>query len=131
MSVSIDAHVSSMVGSGEQAVAGVTSGTIGQGEFVTWEARHFGIRWRMTSQITTWDRPNLFVDEQTHGPFKSFWHEHRFVPVDNGTELRDCVRFEAPLGLLGGLAERLVLARYMPHLIDIRNEFLLAEARRH
>lgn len=36
---SIDAHVESQKGSGERAVAGVTSGLIGEGQEVTWRAR--------------------------------------------------------------------------------------------
>src|SRR5690606_16457703 len=95
-----------------------------------WKARHFGRTWTMTSKITEWDRPHRFVDEQVRGPFESFWHEHLFTPVDDGIQLRDRVRFEAPLGVLGRIAERLVLGRYVPHLIDVRNEFLVATAER-
>jgi len=130
LSLSIDAHMGSFAATGERATAGVTSGIIGMGEFVTWRAKHFGITWTMTSVITAWDRPRCFVDEQSRGPFKSFWHEHRFRHVDSGTELHDTVRFEAPLGVFGRVAERLVLGRYLPHLIDVRNEFLVTEARR-
>jgi ligand-binding SRPBCC domain-containing protein len=130
MALSIDAHLGSMNRSEERAVAGVTGGEIGLGEYVTWRARHFGITWTMTSVITEWDRPVRFVDEQRSGPFKSFHHEHRFVEVDGGTSAHDVVRFAAPLGPLGTLAERLVLKRYLPHLIDVRNEFLVTEARR-
>ena len=130
LSLNIDAHVGSMADSGERVVAGVPEGIIGHGEFVTWQARHFGVTWTMTSEITEWDRPHRFVDEQVHGPFKSFWHEHVFTPVDHGTQLQDRVRFEAPLGVLGRLAERLVLARYLPHLIAVRNEYLVAAAGR-
>ena len=128
LSLNIDAHLGSMAASGEHVVAGVAEGIIGHGEFVTWQARHFGVTWTMTSEITEWDRPHRFVDEQVHGPFRSFWHEHVFTPVDRGTQLRDRVRFEAPLGVLGRLAERMVLRRYMPRLIDVRNEFLVAAA---
>jgi ligand-binding SRPBCC domain-containing protein len=130
MALSIDAHLGSMNRSDERAVAGVTAGEIGLGEFVTWRARHFGITWTMTSVITEWDRPVRFVDEQRSGPFKSFHHEHRFVEVDGGTSAHDVVRFAAPLGPLGRLAEQLVLKRYLPHLIDVRNEFLVTEAQR-
>ena len=130
LSLNIDAHVGSMAASGERVVAGVAEGIIALGEFVTWRARHFGVTWTMTSKVTEWDRPHRFVDEQVHGPFKSFWHEHVFTPVDHGTQLQDRVRFEAPFGVLGRLAERLVLGRYLPHLIDVRNEYLVAAAGR-
>jgi len=49
---SIDLHVESMKHTGEKAVAGVTSGLIGLGQEVTWEARHFTVRQRLTSRIT-------------------------------------------------------------------------------
>ena len=130
LSVSIDAHVGSFEHADEQAIGGVTAGLIGLGEFVTWRARHFGITWTMTSTITEWDRPWRFVDEQRKGPFKSFRHEHRFEPVEHGTRLLDHVEFEAPLGVLGRTAERLVLARYLRHLIEVRNTFLVTEATR-
>ena len=130
LSLSIDAHVASFEDSGEHAVEGVTAGLIGLGEFVTWRARHFGITWTMTSTITEWDRPRCFVDEQRKGPFKSFRHEHLFQPVEHGTRLLDHVEFEAPLGVLGRAAERLVLERYLRHLIDVRNTFLVTEATR-
>ncbi len=130
LSLSIDAHLQSFKGSGEQAVGGVTAGVMGLGEFVTWRARHFGITWTMTSTITEWDRPHRFVDEQRKGPFRSFRHEHRFEPAEHGTQLFDHVEFEAPFGVLGRAAERLVLARYLRRLIDVRNTFLVAEATR-
>src|SRR3954451_17547378 len=130
LSLSIDAHLGAFERSGEQAVGGVTGGLIGLGEFVTWRSRHFGITCTMTSTITAWARPRCFVDEQRKGPFKSFRHEHLFEPVAHGTRVADHVQFEAPLGLLGRVAERLVLARYLRRLIDVRNMFLVTEATR-
>jgi len=52
-SLDIDAHLASREASGEEAIGGVTSGTIGLGETVTWRARHFGLMWKMTSKITS------------------------------------------------------------------------------
>jgi hypothetical protein len=72
---SIDAHTESQAGSAEEAVGGVTRGLIGAGQDVTWTARHFGIRFSLTSAITEFDPPHRFVDEQTRGPFKAFRHE--------------------------------------------------------
>ena len=39
------------------------------GQTVTWQARHFGLPFRMTSKITEYERPTHFVDEQVSGPF--------------------------------------------------------------
>ena len=62
------------------------------------------------------------------GPFKTFHHEHVFRPLADGTELHDRVAFEAPLGPLGRIAEVALLGRYLPRLIDVRNQFLVEEA---
>jgi ligand-binding SRPBCC domain-containing protein len=121
---SIDAHTASMAASRERAVAGVTSGLIGLDEEVTWRAWHFGVPIRLTSRITRMSPPDVFVDEQVKGPFRSFRHEHRFVPdPDGGTIMIDRVRLVAPLGVLGRLAE-LVVGPYLQRLIERRNAFL-------
>ena len=130
-SLDIDAHLASMEASGETAVAGVTSGVIGLGQTVTWRARHFGVTWTMTSKITELDAPHRFVDEQVEGPFKAFRHEHLFEEDDSGrdvgTRMVDHIEFDAPLGPLGLIAERIVLGAYLPKLIVERNRFLKRE----
>jgi ligand-binding SRPBCC domain-containing protein len=125
LSLSVDAHAASMQASKERAIGGVTSGVMRLGDSVTWRARHFGIAFRMTSAITEYQPPGRFVDEQQHGPFRRWWHEHTFTPLVNGqTQMIDIVRFESPFGLLGYLADSLVLGYYMPHLLRQRNAWL-------
>lgn len=125
LSLSVDAHAASMRGSGERAIGGVTTGIMKLGDTVTWRARHFGIVFRMTSAITEYQYPSRFVDEQLHGPFRRWWHEHTFTATANGeTIMADVVQFQSPLGPLGFLADRLVLDRYMPHLLRQRNAWL-------
>src|SRR4051812_8992810 len=75
---SIDIHKAGASKTREKAVAGVTSGLIDLGETVTWEAVHFGIKQRLTSCITRYERPYLFVDEMVKGAFHCFTHVHRF-----------------------------------------------------
>lgn len=121
---SIDAHTQSQSASEEAAIGGVTSGLIGAGQDVTWSARHFGIRFSLTSSITEFDAPHRFVDEQTKGPFASFRHEHVFEPTGSGSVMIDRIRFTAPFGPLGRVAEKLVLTRYLRRLIVERGAFL-------
>lgn len=125
ISLDIDAHVSSMQQSGERAIAGTTSGAIGLGETVTWRARHFGIWFTMTSEITEIEKPARFVDQQVSGPFKTFVHEHRFEPVGDGCRMTDTITVGSPV--FGRLAERVVLVPYLRRLITKRNGHLLAE----
>jgi ligand-binding SRPBCC domain-containing protein len=72
----------------EIAVAGVTSGLIGLGQEVTWEATHFGVRQRLTSRITAFDRPFHFRDSQVRGAFKRFDHDHFFEKTSGEWTLR-------------------------------------------
>jgi ligand-binding SRPBCC domain-containing protein len=123
-SLSIEDHLASMTDSGERVVGGVTTGRIGLGQTVTWRARHFGVPWTMTSQITELVEPVRFVDEQVRGPFKSFHHEHLFKLTADGTEMTDNIAFQAPLGALGWMAERAVLNWYLLRLIRQRNAYL-------
>jgi len=124
LSLSVEAHTSSMGRSGEKAVGGVTSGTMGADDTVTWRARHFGVPFTMTSRITEHDAPHRFVDEQVSGPFRRWWHEHRFEPDGAGTVMTDRVEFESPVGPVGHLVNRLVLGRYMTALLAERNRWL-------
>ncbi|BCB82362.1 hypothetical protein GCM10022251_47840 [Phytohabitans flavus] len=126
-SLEVDVHTGSMAASGERAVGGVTSGRLHLDDEVTWQARHLGRSWRMTSRITSHERPRYFVDEQVSGPFAVWRHAHHFEARDGGvTVMRDVIDFAAPYWLLGRLAERLVLDTYMSRLIVTRNKHLAA-----
>ncbi|MEA2162278.1 MAG: hypothetical protein QOK37_405 [Thermoanaerobaculia bacterium] len=122
----LDLHVTSMTGTGERAVAGRTSGLIEMGEQVTWEARHFGVRQRFTSKITAFDRPNYFQDSMQKGAFHSFVHDHYFKAVADGTKMTDVLTFASPLGILGSIVDRLVLASYLRRMLIARNEVIKA-----
>lgn len=108
----------------ERAIAGTTTGMIGGGETVTFEARHFLIRQRHTSIISNYVRPYHFVDEMLQGTFKSMRHEHEFIDLGNRTLMKDTLCFEAPLGWLGWMVERVVLKNYMKRFLQYRNEQL-------
>ena len=125
---SIEAHTASTFSTGERAVAGRTSGLIGPGETVTWEAKHLGVRQRLTVRVTQFDRPRVFSDEMTQGAFRSLRHTHRFREEDGRTVMEDELQFRAPLGPLGWLAEQLFLTRYMRRFLEIRNRHLKAMA---
>lgn len=130
---SVEVHLAGNTHWGETAVAigGVTAGLIGMGESVTWQARHFGVRQRLTSKITALERPAYFQDTMLRGAFRSMHHDHFFrsVPpatpgVPAATEMIDVFTFAAPLGWLGRIAEIILLERYMRSLLRERNDVL-------
>ena len=55
------------------------------------------------------------------GAFKSMHHQHEFEEVDNRTLMRDKFEFEAPLGLLGTVVDKLILSGYMHRFLETRN----------
>lgn len=124
---SVEVHLAGNVHCGEAALAlgGVTSGPIGMGERVTWRAKHFGIWHRLTSEITSMDRPAFFQDTMIDGIFRFMQHDHFFRALSAGeTEMKDVFCFAAPLGFLGRLAEVVLLRRYMQALLHERNVVL-------
>ena len=131
LSLSVDAHTASMGPSGERAVAGTLSGTMGLHDTVTWEARHFGIPFRMTSAIIACEPSARFVDEQQRGPFGRWHHEHLFTDLGPATtSMVDVVDFASPLGPIGRAVDALVLTRYMRKLMIQRNVWLKSELER-
>ncbi len=124
----IDFHTRTLAHTGERAVAGRTSGLIGAGESVTWEARHLGVRQRLTVVITEFERPHYSRDVMTQGAFRTFAHDHRFLPHESGTLMIDDVTFTSPLGWLGRCVDRLFLAGYLRRLLEARCQALMAEA---
>ena len=120
----IDLHAESMDKYREKAVGGVTSGLINAGETVTWEAVHFGVRQRLTSKITIFDRPRHFQDAMVSGAFKSFTHDHFFTKNGVETLMRDVFEYESPWGFLGKLADAVFLEKYMRKVLAERNELI-------
>ena len=121
LSRSIDFHQESLEHSNEKAIAGKTSGLIELNEWVTWEAKHLGVKQQLTSKITKFDSPYYFVDEMVSGPFRSIFHEHIFEEKDNQTVMIDRFGFESPFGILGQFVNCLFLTRYMKKLLETRN----------
>ncbi|MEV7004711.1 SRPBCC family protein [Streptomyces sp. NPDC093982] len=121
----VEAHTRSMAASSERAVDGRTRGELLLGETVTFQARHFGLTWRLTARITSYNPPRRFVDEQESGPFKRWRHAHHFEPDGSGgTVMKDVIDFASPLGPVGRIVDSVVLSRYLPRLIRIRNAYL-------
>ncbi|MFC7787408.1 SRPBCC family protein [Microbacterium sp. MAHUQ-60] len=126
LSLDVGLHLESQSSRGERAVGGRTSGMLGEGDQITWSARHFGIRFRMSSVVFDVDRPRRFRDRQTQGPFGAFLHTHEFLPAPDGTLMRDTIEFRSPLGPLGRLVDALIMRRHLLAVITERNDAISA-----
>ncbi len=120
----IDLHEETMSKTNEKAIGGVTRGLINLGETVTWQATHFGIRQKLTSKITAFNRPFHFQDVMLKGAFKGFTHDHFFEPRDEKVLMRDVFEYASPLRILGEIADALFLENYMKNLLTERNRLI-------
>jgi ligand-binding SRPBCC domain-containing protein len=66
------------------------------GAVIKYRLRIHGLPLGWRSEITAWDPPHRFVDEQRRGPYRLWHHEHSFEPRDGGTVCRDHVRYAVP-----------------------------------
>jgi ligand-binding SRPBCC domain-containing protein len=73
------------------------------GAIIKYRLRLHGIPLRWQSEITVWEPPLRFVDEQRRGPYRRWIHEHTFTQCGNGCEMRDFVRYSVPGGWLVNL----------------------------
>ncbi|WP_394352500.1 SRPBCC family protein [Flavobacterium silvaticum] len=124
MARNVDFHKLSVANTNEEAVAGRTSGLCELGDRITWEATHFGIRQRLSVEITKFEKPYFFEDTMTKGAFKSMRHEHHFSFENGLTVMKDEFYFEAPFGIIGKIFNALILKKYMMTFLLQRNALL-------
>lgn len=117
----VEVHTQTTTKTNEKAVGGVTEGLLEEGDTVTWEATHFCIRQRLTAKIVWMDRPNQFKDTMVKGAFHSFNHTHDFLEVPEGALMIDTFDYKSPFGILGTLADKFFLEKYMKKFIISRS----------
>lgn len=91
------------------------------GARIDYRIRLHGLPMRWRSEITAWEPPHRFVDEQLSGPYRYWIHEHSFREVEGFTEVSDDIRFAVPGG---GLIYRLFVASDLEKIFAYRREVL-------
>lgn len=70
------------------------------GTRIRYRLRLHGIPLRWESEITAWEPPQRFVDEQRSGPYRLWIHEHRFLQHEGGARILDTVQYSVAGGRL-------------------------------
>ena len=102
-----------------------------EGALIDYRLRLMGIPFGWKTEITRWDPPHEFVDEQLEGPYRVWRHRHRFRSIEGGTAIDDRVEYALPFGPLGVIALPLVklqLRGIFAHRQRVVRELLIAEA---
>ncbi len=97
-----------------------------EGLRIEYRVKPLGLPQKWISEITAYDPPHRFVDEQVHGPYARWRHEHRFRAVGDGTgtEVTDTVTYALPLGPIGRLAHGLLVRRQLESIFEYRKNSL-------
>lgn len=93
------------------------------GAVIDYRIRLHGIPVRWQTEITDWEPPTKFVDEQRIGPYRHWVHTHTFVAKDGGTLCVDHVDYAVPMGWL---IHRLFVRRDVERIFDFRQQALSA-----
>jgi len=87
------------------------------GATIDYRLRLHGVALRWQTEITAWEPPDRFVDEQRRGPYRKWMHEHTFTRRGSECEMRDIVRYAVPGGWLVNL---LVVQRDVRRIFEYR-----------
>ncbi len=91
------------------------------GALIEYRLRLHGLKVDWLTRIEEWEPGVRFVDSQLAGPYRLWHHTHTFEEHDEGTLMRDVVRYALPAWPLGELA--LPLARRdLARIFDYRRD---------
>ena len=88
-----------------------------EGLLIDYRLRIRGIPLRWRSEITVWQPPHRFVDEQRRGSYRFWVHEHTFEAAGDSTRMGDHVQYGVPGGII---VQRLVIARDVARIFAFR-----------
>ncbi len=95
--------------------------TMAAGTVIDYRLRLHGLPIRWRSEITVWDPPARFVDEQRRGPYRLWRHTHTFAEEDGGTRVEDHVEFAA---FGGPIVNEWIVARDLRAIFSYRHRQL-------
>ncbi len=79
-----------------------------------------GIKLNWMTEITHVRDYEYFVDEQRAGPYKLWHHQHKIEPIEGGVLMTDIVTYKPTLGLLGAIANSLLIKKQLQQIFDYR-----------
>lgn len=95
---------------------------IREGALIDYTLRMRGVPVTWRTEISIWNPPYEFVDQQLKGPYKQWIHRHTFTELEScRTLIEDEVRYRLPLGPLGNIAHFLI-RRELDYIFDFRQK---------
>ena len=101
-----------------------------QGTDIDYSIRLYGFPMQWRSRIDIWEPHVRFVDRQIIGPYRWWWHEHRFEAVTHGTRVIDNVEYLPKVAWLSSWKVRHDLERVFDYRQLALREVLTTHAHR-
>ena len=79
-----------------------------------------GIKITWVTEITQVKEKEYFVDEQRVGPYSLWHHEHKIETIEGGVLMTDIVSYKPPFGILGSIANSLLIKKQLKEIFDFR-----------
>lgn len=98
--------------------------TVKEGTTISYRLRLHGVPMRWESRITEYVEGELFADEMLSGPYRHWYHTHRFREIPGGVEIEDTVDYSLPFGPLGRIAHRLFVRRQLATIFAYRESVI-------
>jgi ligand-binding SRPBCC domain-containing protein len=92
------------------------------GTLIEYRISLHGVPMSWLTEISAFEPPQMFVDQQKRGPYRTWIHTHQFRPDRGGTLLLDHVKFD----MLGGALVAPFVKRDLRRIFTYRHEALLA-----
>lgn len=95
---------------------------LGHGSKIVIQGRRWGITQRIVSEVTLFEAPFHFVDEQRQGPFGRFVHRHRLEKIAGGARMLDQIEFAPPGGIVGLMMTEQRIRKDLEWVFAVRTE---------
>lgn len=95
--------------------------TIYAGQIIEYKLKPvFGIPAYWMTEITQVKDHEFFIDEQRKGPYNMWHHQHHFREIEGGVEMTDIIHYQNPLGVLGRLANQVLVRKKIRQIFEYR-----------
>jgi len=84
-----------------------------------------GIRTKWVTEITHVREGKYFVDEQRFGPYSLWHHKHFIKSIKNGVEMEDIIDYKIPMGILGQIAQPIIVKPKLDEIFQYRKKKLI------
>ncbi len=103
-------------------VLGKSTDEIGDGTTIDYRLKVHGLPVSWRTRISEWAESQRFVDQQIHGPYRTWNHTHEFEAFAGGTLVRDSIVLKPPMGWMGRAISLGLILRDVEAIFKFRSE---------